>query len=69
MAKRLMPTAETLKNDARNAVPPLGISAVDTGRAAGNTMIFNQYNNSPKALSRLEIYRQTRNQLAFARGN
>lgn len=29
---------------------------------------FNQYNNSPKALSRLEIYRQTRNQLAFAKG-
>ncbi|MCI8868159.1 MAG: hypothetical protein HFE61_08515 [Anaerotignum sp.] len=69
MAKRLMPTAETLKNDAGNAVPPLGISAVDTGRVAGNTTIFNQYNNSPKALSRLEIYRQTRNQLAFARGN
>lgn len=33
-----------------------------------NTNIFNQYNNSPKALSRLEIYRQTRNQLNFARG-
>ena len=33
-----------------------------------NTTVFNQYNNSPKALSRLEIYRQTRNQLNFARG-
>ena len=29
---------------------------------------FNQYNNSPKALSRLEIYRQTKNQLQFAKG-
>lgn len=29
---------------------------------------FNQYNNSPKALSRLDIYRQTKNQLAFAGG-
>ena len=29
---------------------------------------FNQYNNSPKALSRLEIYRQTKNQLAMAKG-
>lgn len=34
----------------------------------GNTsnVTFNQYNNSPRALSRLEIYRQTRNQLSFA---
>lgn len=29
---------------------------------------FYQYNTSPKALSRLEIYRQTKNQLAFAKG-
>lgn len=32
--------------------------------ASGNTYNFNQTNNSPKALSRLEIYRQTRNQFA-----
>lgn len=32
--------------------------------ACGNTYNFNQINNSPKALSRLEIYRQTRNQFA-----
>ena len=30
--------------------------------------VFNQYNTSPKALSRLEIYRQTKNQLRFAKG-
>lgn len=29
---------------------------------------FNQYIQSPKALSRLEIYRQTKNQLSFAKG-
>lgn len=29
---------------------------------------FNQYNSSPKALSRLEIYRQTKNALAFSKG-
>ena len=39
-----------------------------SGQNVSNTNIFNQYNNSPKALSRLEIYRQTRNQLNFARG-
>ena len=39
------------------------------GSKAGNTIYnFNQTNNSPKALNRLEIYRQTRNQLAFANG-
>lgn len=32
----------------------------------GGQVIFNQYNNSPKALSRTEIYRQTGNQLNFA---
>lgn len=32
------------------------------------TQNFYQYNTSPKALSRLEIYRQTKNQLAFAKG-
>ncbi len=38
-----------------------------TSRAAGNpTYVFNQYNTSPKALSRAEIYRQTKNQLRFA---
>ena len=29
---------------------------------------FNQYNTSPKPLNRLEIYRQTKNQLNFAKG-
>lgn len=30
--------------------------------------VFNQYNNSPKALSAAEIYRQTNNQISKARG-
>lgn len=34
----------------------------------GKTIIINQTNNSPRALSRLEIYRQTRNALAYAGG-
>lgn len=33
-----------------------------------NNYTYNQTNNSPKALSRLEIYRQTKNQLAFMKG-
>lgn len=36
--------------------------------SGGNTITYNQYNNSPKALSRIEIYRQTRNQLSTLKG-
>lgn len=48
-----------------------------TSRPSGSTeydadspsnITFNQYNNSPKALSRLEIYRQTKNQLSMMKG-
>lgn len=35
---------------------------------AGNTYEFKQYNYSPKALSRLEIYRQTKNQFSALKG-
>lgn len=38
------------------------------GTRGGVVQNFYQYNTSPKALSRLEIYRQTKNQLAFAKG-
>lgn len=43
---------------------PTGMS----GGAAGKTIIINQTNNSPRALSRREIYRQTHNALAYAGG-
>lgn len=45
----------------RNAATAGGEGA----QGAGATYTYNQYNNSPKALSRLEIYRQTQNLLAF----
>lgn len=32
---------------------------------AGSSVVFNQYNTSPKPLSRFEIYRQTKNQLSM----
>lgn len=66
MSKKLIPATEGLKT---------GITGISSGRNTTGTMkntektlVFNQYNNSPKALSRLEIYRQTKNQLAFAKG-
>jgi hypothetical protein len=39
------------------------VNAGTTVTGNANT-IFNQYNNSPKALSSAELYRQTRNQLS-----
>ena len=38
------------------------------GSKSGRTIIFNQTNNSPRALSRREIYRQTHNALVYAGG-
>lgn len=36
----------------------------ESSTSTNNTYNFNQYNNSPKSLSRIDIYRQTRNQFA-----
>lgn len=38
--------------------------STESGTGSGG-VTFNQYNTSPKALSRLEIYRQTKNQISF----
>lgn len=43
-------------------------AGIDTGDNADSPVTFNQYNYSPKALSRLEIYRQTKNQLSIMKG-
>lgn len=43
-------------------------SSTDNGQKAGNTYQFVQNNYSPKALSRLDIYRQTHNQFARMKG-
>lgn len=44
--------------------------AVEGEITTGNstTIEYNQYNNSPKSLSNVEIYRQTRNQLSTLKG-
>lgn len=47
---------------------PLGGPSPRGVAAGGKTIIFNQTNNSPRALSRREIYRQTHNALSFAGG-
>ena len=46
-----------------------GTGTPSTGTVGSKTVNFYQYNNSPKALSRADIYRQTKNQLRFATAN
>lgn len=45
-----------------------GSGGIQNGGVSSGGIVFNQYNNSPKALSQIEIYRQTRNQLSYAKG-
>lgn len=49
---------------------PIGFKMEEPAAVAEDTqgVTFNQYNYSPKALSRLEIYRQTKNQLSMVKG-
>lgn len=71
MANSLMPEVDALQFglDAKMNKSASRYNPVPTGKGAvNNYTTFNQYNNSPKALSRLEIYRQTKNQLNFAQG-
>ena len=46
----------------------VGSSQLGTRKLGDTIYNFNQTNNSPRALNRLEIYRQTRNQLAMVNG-
>ena len=55
--------------DLKGALEAEGILKAGSAAAQNVTnYTFNQTNNSPKALSRLEIYRLTKNQLNFAKG-
>ena len=44
------------------------INSANGVTSAGQQFIFNQTNNSPKALSRIDIYRQTKNQFSMLKG-
>lgn len=64
-----VPSLKSNMQMTRNAIRnnPVG-SQTGRNSSVNNTYNFYQTNNSPKSLSRLEIYRQTRNQLNFAKG-
>ena len=61
-----VPNTQLVKNGLRASYPAAASSGQTT--QITNNYSFNQTNNSPKALNRLEIYRQTRNQFNYATG-
>lgn len=61
----ILPATASVSLASGISVPGTGDSPSETGQAAA--IQFNQYNTSPESLSRIEIYRQTKNQLAQAR--
>lgn len=78
MVAGLVKALENGRKDVQSAMDGLTRSAMDgfdvgingpggTG-AGGKRIVINQYNSSPKALSRRDIYRQTHNALALAGG-
>lgn len=62
-----VPNTQLVKNGLKASYYPAAASAGQATQITNNYS-FNQTNNSPKALNRLEIYRQTRNQFNYATG-
>lgn len=63
--------AEAMQGLAKSGLDALNGGAPEIGMspgAGGKQVVFYQTNNSPKALSRAEIYRQTHNALSFVGG-
>lgn len=48
--------------------PAKDTTTAEKAGSAGSTYVFNQNNYSPKALSRIDIYRQTKNQFSALKG-
>ena len=64
-------TTKTNANDAsagKTANDQAAISLADRQQQVIKQLNFTQNNTSPKALSEVEIYRQTKNQLSIAKG-
>lgn len=59
-------TSVSLQEQARNA--ELVLAKNNPDNTDGKQLVFNQYNNSPVALTPAEIYRQTSNQLSTLKG-
>lgn len=61
--------ASTIAMDDRDLREQIAASMEEAANVStGDEVIFNQYNNSPKALSNSEIYRRTSNQISSIKG-
>lgn len=69
-ASKTMVPLDGMRANVNAGVPAYGSGGNSHTSTTNNYYSFNQTNNSPKSLSRLEIYRQTKNQINFmkARG-
>lgn len=67
-AKDQITSIKNAYGSAVSAISPAATTAVTGGASAGVVNNFYQTNNSPEPLSRLEIYRQTKNLLGYAGG-
>lgn len=61
-------TTASKANDASLAHQTTGEILAANADASTSSVTYNQYNNSPKALSTADIYRQTKNQLSVTKG-
>jgi tape measure domain-containing protein len=61
-------SAAALRASSITTRAPVVDTSVDQAASPASNISFTQINNSPKELSRLDIYRQTRNQLLQAKG-
>ena len=69
-AKAAVSAANAELSGATIGGPTVGVNgAPGTGGRGGATYNFYQYNTSPKALSRKDVYRQTKNARKFATSN
>ena len=68
LVKKSMGKLKKTMSETMGITPGAPNAPVSMAAAGGKTIIFNQTNNSPRALSRREVYRQTHNALAFGGG-
>lgn len=66
LSNKLIEPAKGIVNDINGSLNTTNTNLSGAVVRAGTTYNYTQINNSPKALSRLEIYKQTKNALSFA---
>ena len=66
LGKSMMGPVKSIADNIGSGLNDFSVDANGNPVSGRNIIVFNQNNYSPKSLSRIDIYRQTKNQLAFA---